>query len=167
MEAIYIPRLTHLPERTETITFKEILSDLPTLTPVQGVLKVAHQGNYLEVATQAETIVTLTCHRCLQQFNHRLSVSTSELIWLTEPDDSSTELPTDRDLSLDDLVESLPPNGHFEPATWLYEQLCLAIPQRQICDQQCVGIEVKTSDSQPTGDRRWASLESLKRQLPS
>ncbi|MGV0025866.1 YceD family protein [Phormidesmis priestleyi] len=166
MEAIYIPRLTQAPERSETIEFKEILPNLPTLTPVQGVLKVTHQGNYLEVSAQAETIVTLMCHRCLQQFNHRLSVSASEMLWLTEKAEQVEELPLDRDLSMEDLIETLPPNGYFEPSAWLYEQLCLEIPQRQICDQDCKGIEVQ-ADSKPAIDQRWASLESLKGQLPS
>jgi uncharacterized protein len=169
MEAIYIPRLVQAPERSTTIEFKEILPNLPTLTPVQGVLKVTHQGNYLEISAQAETIVTLMCHRCLQQFNHRLSVSVSEMLWLTEKEkeEQVEELPLDRDLSMDDLIETLPPNGYFEPSVWLYEQLCLEIPQRQICSQDCEGIEVKTSDSKPAIDQRWASLESLKGQLPS
>jgi uncharacterized protein len=167
MEAIYIPRLTQAPERSTTIEFKEILPNLPTLTPVQGTLKATHQGNYLEVSAQAETIVTLMCHRCLQQFNHRLSVSASEMIWLTEKEEQVEELPLDRDLSMDDLIETLQPNGYFEPSAWLYEQLCLEIPQRQICDQNCEGIEVKNADSKPAIDQRWASLESLKKQLPS
>jgi len=167
MEAIYIPRLTQAPDRSETIEFKEILPKLPTLTPVQGILKVTHQGNYLEVSAHAEAIVTLMCHRCLQQFNHRLSMSASEMLWLTEKAEQVEELPLDRDLSMDDLIETLPPNGYFEPSAWLYEQLCLEIPQRQICDQDCEGIEVKSADSRAAIDQRWASLESLKGKLPS
>ncbi|PSB15835.1 metal-binding protein [Phormidesmis priestleyi ULC007] len=167
MKAIYIPQLAQAHERTQTIEFKENLKGIETLTPVQGSLKVTHQGNYLEVSAQADTIVTLSCHRCLQQFNHRLSVAASELIWLADSEDGSGTLPFDQDLSVDDLVESLPPNGSFEPTAWLYEQLCLAIPQKQLCDQQCTGIEVSDAILNPGIDRRWASLESLKGQLPS
>jgi uncharacterized protein len=70
----------------------------------------------------------------------------------------------EREVALGDLVESLPPQGHFRPDEWLYEQFCLAMPQRQLCDRQCPGIAVE----QPEGkaiDRRWASLESLKSHL--
>jgi uncharacterized protein len=164
MEAIFIPRLTKAPERTETIEFKEFLKDLDTLTPVQGWIKVTHQGNYLEISAQAETIVTLTCHRCLQQFNYRLSIAPSELVWLNEAADID-ELPFDRDLTMDDLVESLPPNGYFEPDAWLYEQLSLEIPQRQLCDQNCAGIDVPESLSDPIVDSRWSSLADLKGRL--
>ena len=167
MKAIYIPQLAQAHERTQTIEFKENLKGIETLTPVQGTLKVTHQGTYLEVSAQADTIVTLVCHRCLQQFNHRLSVAASELIWLADSNDESGILPFDQDLSVDDLVESLPPDGDFEPTAWLYEQLCLAIPQKQLCDQQCNGIEVSDAVLNPGIDRRWASLESLKGQLPS
>lgn len=167
MKAIYIPQLAQAHERTQTIEFKETLKGIETLIPVQGSLKVTHQGTYLEVSAQADTIVTLTCHRCLQQFNHRLSVAASELIWLTDSTDDSGTLPFDQDLSVDDLVESLPPDGDFEPTAWLYEQLCLAIPQKQLCDQQCSGIKVSDAVLNPGIDRRWASLEALKGQLPS
>ena len=167
MKALYIPQLAQAHERTETIEFKENLKGLQTLTPVQGSLKVTHQGSYLEVSAQAEAIVTLSCHRCLQQFNHRLSVAASELIWLANSDDDSGTLPFDQDLSVDDLVESLPPDGYFEPTAWLYEQLCLAIPQKQLCDPKCRGIEVSEAVLNPGIDRCWASLEALKGQLPS
>ncbi|MEP0919217.1 YceD family protein [Leptolyngbya sp. DQ-M1] len=165
MEAIHIPRLIHCPEHTQTIEFKTLLENLKTLTPVQGWIKITHQGNFLEVSAKAETIVTLTCHRCLQQFNHRLAIESSEMIWLDETADQLEELPLDRDLSMDDLVETLPPNGYFDPAAWLYEQLSLEIPQRQLCEQDCKGIEVVDEIKNPGIDSRWAALQTLKGHL--
>jgi uncharacterized protein len=168
MEAIHIPRLTKAPERTEVIEFRENLPDLETLTPVQGTLKVSHHGNYLEVSAKAETITTLTCHRCLQQYNYRVLLDTSELIWLEESTGVPDALDVEREGTVEDLVEMLPPNGYFSPATWLYEQLCLAIPQRQLCDAACEGIAPPTNGhAGPAIDRRWALLESLKKQLPN
>jgi len=167
MEVIYIPRLTKAPNQTETLQFSEMIPALETLTPVQGVLQVSHRGSFLEVSAKAETIITLTCDRCLQQYNYRLSISPSELIWLDETADEINPVLLDQDLDSDDLVETLSPQGYFEPTTWLYEQLCLEIPQRQLCDAQCGGIEVpKTEDSSlPVIDRRWAGLESLRSQF--
>ena len=167
MEAIYIPWLTKAPERTEVIPIKEYLPNLETLTPVQGRLQVTHQGNYLEVSAKAETIITLTCHRCLQQYNHRLAIDTSELIWIEEAVNQPELEVTEREVTLEELVETLPPQGYFEPDKWLYEQLCLEIPPRQLCDQQCLGIPASTvSTSESSFDRRWAALEALKKQLP-
>ncbi|MFB2898091.1 DUF177 domain-containing protein [Aerosakkonemataceae cyanobacterium BLCC-F50] len=166
MEAIYIPRLTKAPQQTEVIEVDEFLPDLETLTPVRGKIKVAHKGNYLDVSAQAEAIVTLTCHRCLQQYNHRLLVKTSEMIWLDEAANQPDDV-LEKETALEDLVESLPPNGYFYPDDWLYQQMCLAIPQRQLCDKNCQGIQLENSNSSGGGtiDSRWATLESLKERL--
>lgn len=167
MEAIQIPWLLKLPEHTDVIQVDEFLPDLATLTPVRGRLEVTHQGNYLEVSVQAETIVTLTCDRCLQQYNHRLAVDAAEMLWLDESAEQPDDGPLERETALDELVETLPPQGYFQPGDWLYEQVCLALPPRQLCDRQCPGIEVDNTEV-PTSvkDRRWEALEALKRQLP-
>lgn len=166
MEPIYIPQLTKAPEKKEVIQIEEFLPTLETLTPVRGCLTVKHCGNYLEVSVQAETIVTLTCHRCLQQYNHRLSIDTSEMIWLDESASQPERGPVEKETALEDLVETLPPQGYFAPDVWLYEQLCLALPLRQLCDRNCPGIS-STSDStlEVSSDGRWNALERLKQQL--
>ena len=168
MEAIYIPQLTKAPDQTEVIQVQEFLPGLETLTPVRGRIRVQHHGNYLEVSVQAETIITLTCHRCLQQYNHRLVIDTSEMIWLDEIATQPDEGPIERELPVEELVETLPPHGYFYPSDWLYEQLCLELPQRQLCDAQCAGIQTATPEnSEQPVDKRWASLEALlKKQLP-
>jgi uncharacterized protein len=169
MDAIYIPQLARAPEQTDTLQIRDYLSDLDTLTPVQGVMKVKHCGNYLEVMAQAEAIMTLTCDRCLQQYNYRVAVDTSELIWLQEVPEPLDEAELEREVALDDLVETLHPQGYFKPDEWLYEQFCLALPQRQLCDRACPGIQASNPvpESKPTVDRRWASLETLKNHLPN
>jgi uncharacterized protein len=168
MEAIYIPQLTKAPERTEEIQVKEFLPGLETLTPVRGRLRVHHHGNYLEVSVQAETIITCICNRCLQNYNHRLVVDIKEIIWLDETADEVDDLPLEREISFDDLVETLSPRGYFYPSEWLYQQMCLELPQRQLCDNNCQGIQpsIPGGTDKPV-DRRWASLEALKKQLPS
>ena len=167
MEPIYIPQLLKRSEQKELIQFEEFLQDLDTLTPVRGKMQVTHQGNYLEVKVKAETIVTLTCHRCLKQYNYRLALKTSELIWLEEPTNQRDLGGAEVEIDLEDLVESLPPQGYFQPGEWLYEQMCLEMPLRQLCDSQCPGIQIEeTEPSGPTSDRRWASLEALRNNLP-
>jgi len=163
MEPIYIPRLTRAPERTEVVEINQMVPGLETLTPVRGQLKVTHHGTYLEVSAQAETIMTLCCHRCLQQYNYRLAIAPSELIWL-EDSTAEPELSLlDQDLISDDLLETLSPDGDFDAQTWLYEQLCLEIPQRQLCDPNCPGIlPTSVEEPAPLKDSRWASLEALR-----
>lgn len=166
MESIYVPQLLRAPEQTRSVQIDDYFPDLATLTPVQGVVKVTHRGNYLDVFGKADTIVTLTCDRCLQQYNHRLVVDTSEIIWLRESIEELEDEILEREVPLDDLVESVDPNGSFDAGQWLYEQLCLAIPQRQICDQTCAGIAIEADTaSKSLIDHRWAALEALRNSL--
>lgn len=165
MQTIYIPNLLHAPDRTQSISLEDVIPGLETLTPLRGKMTVRHGGTFLEICAKAETIITLTCDRCLQQYNHRLILDTSELIWLNKDADLPQSFPQEREVSLEDLSESLSPEGHFEPHTWLYEQLSLAMPLRRLCGKDCEQPPIVSGDSQSPLDSRWASLESLKRQL--
>jgi uncharacterized protein len=166
LEPISIPRLTRMPQRTDTVPFNQKVADFETLTPVQGWLRVTHHGNYLEIEAQADAIVTLTCDRCLQQYNHRLTIAPQELIWLSDEADSIPELVLDQDLDPEELVESLPTQGQFDAESWVYEQLSLELPQQALCDVNCHGISfVDSNPSEPQVDQRWASLENLRNQL--
>lgn len=168
MDKIYIPQLLQQTEHTLEVDINNHLPDLETLTPVRGTVTITHEGTYLAVKGEAETIITLTCHRCLQNYNYRVAADPKELIWLqTTPDSAS--LPLEQEVGMDELVETLPPDGYFYPQTWLYEQICLALPQRQICRPDCGGIEVTApaNSAQPESaiDSRWAVLTQLQRQL--
>lgn len=165
METIYIPQLRKAPGQKEEIKFHEPISGFNTLTSVKGVMSIRHGGTFLEVLAQAETIVTLTCDRCLQNYNHRLSIDTSEIIWLEEPKETPERFLSEKEVSLDDLSETLPPNGYFHPSAWLYEQLCLSLPMSQVCGQDCQGADQAQEVAEPVIDSRWSSLASLKEQL--
>jgi len=168
MDAIFIPQLTQAPERTEKIEVQEFLPGLETLTPVRGIVRVQHQGNYLTVSAAAEAIITCTCRRCLQQYNHRLMVNTEEIIWLDETVNQVDDLPLEREIAMEELVETLAPDGYFYPSEWLYENMCLELPHHQLCDQNCPGILSTSSPSYSENpiDSRWATLETLKKHFP-
>ncbi|MDJ0531209.1 MAG: YceD family protein [Xenococcaceae cyanobacterium MO_207.B15] len=163
MKSIYIPQILKAPNRKIEITINDAITGLNTLTPVRGILVVRHGGNFLELIVQAETIVTLTCDRCLQNYNHRLEVNTSELIWLEATQIDS--FPLEREVAVEDLSETLSPNGYFDPEEWLYEQFSLAMPLRQLCGESCQGAAKTETKSEKYLDSRWASLASLKEQL--
>ena len=166
MDPIHLPQLIQSPDCTEVINFSESVAGLETLTPVKGWIKVTHQGSYLDVSTQADTIVTLVCDRCLQQYNHRLSIEASEMIWFqSTPDDELYEPGVEIEVPMEELVETLPPEGTFDPESWLYEHLCLELPQRKLCEENCEGISIPSQSASLVTDRRWAALESLKNQL--
>ncbi len=163
MRAIHIPQILNAANKTLAIDVAEHLPQLDTLTPVKGELTVAHRGTFLEVSAQAGAIMTLECDRCLQSYNTRIQVNTSEILWLEDTVEEDDVL--EKEVELEDLVESLPPNGHFKPDEWLYEQMCLAIPQKQICNADCQGIEITSNPPVQEVDHRWAALSTLKQQL--
>ncbi|HEY9877567.1 MAG TPA: YceD family protein [Leptolyngbyaceae cyanobacterium] len=169
MDALYIPNLLQSPDKTRVIEIETYFPELETLTPVRGQVKVTHQGTYLDVQGTGEAIITLTCDRCLQNYNHRLLVSPREMIWLQDGSEDEEFIPLEREVAVDDLVESLPPDGYFSADTWLYEQLCLALPQQQICSEACEGIPLSNHSSTQVNDQvdhRWAALAQLKTYLP-
>ena len=167
MDAIYIPHLLKKTEQKEEIQFEEFLPDLETLMPVKGSLRVTHQGTYLDVRAKAETIVTLTCDRCLRQYNHRLVVNTSEMIWLEETASLIDPKAGEVEVALEDLVETLSPQGYFDAGEWVYQQVCLEMPLRKLCDSNCEGIQLTDSEaSESLSDGRWGALAALKKQLP-
>jgi uncharacterized protein len=167
MEPIYIPHLLKAPKRTAEIMVNDQIADLDTLVPVTGAISVRHGGNFLEIVSAAETITTLVCDRCLQHYNYRLAIDISELIWLESELENVQDIPSEREVSLDDLSETLPANGHFDPEVWLFEQLSLALPLRRICGSDCPGASVKETSDDHSVDHRWSSLAALKEQLSS
>ncbi len=166
MDKIYIPDIENAPQQTIVLDVEEFLPELTSLTSVQGQITLVHQRNYLQVSSQAKTIVTLNCDRCLQQYNHRLVVDASEMIWLsTKVPEASAEPGLEIEVTLDDPVETLLSRGHFSPEDWLYQQLSLQLPHRQLCDQNCEGLLKEAENIEQPVDRRWAALESLKEQM--
>lgn len=165
VETIHLPQLMRAPDQTETVSVQEWFEGFDSLTPVEGQVKATHNGNFLQVEGNATTIVTLTCDRCLQRYNHRLSCEASELIWIQDQAEADAQSVGKEYLEVADLVETLLPSGYFQPDEWLYQQLCLALPQRQICSQDCSGIQVDAVlDSEPA-DYRWAKLADLHQQI--
>lgn len=169
MDAVYIPNLLQAPEKTRVIEVDTYFPELGTLTPVRGEVTVTHQGNYLAIKGRGETIVTLTCDRCLRNYNQRLAIEPQELIWLQATPEGTETYSLEQEVPLEDLVETLPPDGYFSPQTWLYEQLCLALPPQRLCDPNCAGIQAEVAPADEPSqliDHRWAALADLKRYLP-
>ncbi|BBA79636.1 hypothetical protein RGRSB_1160 [cyanobacterium endosymbiont of Rhopalodia gibberula] len=164
MQSLYIPHLLQRTERTQTILIDDFIPGLDTLMPFRGTLSIRHGGTFLDIKVKGETIITLICDRCVQQYNHRIVVDTSEIVWL-DKNLSLPDIPQETSLSGEDLSESLSPDGHLNSETWLYEQLSLAMPLRQLCGKNCQQPISDCSQNPSPIDNRWASLECLKQKL--
>lgn len=147
------------------------LDGLSSLTPVRGRVRAVHRGSVLEVEGEAETIVTLCCDRCLQQYNHPLGFRTRELLWLEDP--AAAEIPVglgqegDAVLAIagddlpEDLGEGIDPSGSFDPGHWTFEQLSLRLPLVNRCGADCSG-PASWGHGGETGDPRWSALAALR-----
>ncbi|BAD78266.1 unknown protein [Synechococcus elongatus PCC 6301] len=65
LRAFPIQQLLQQPQQTRSWELAEPVEGFESLTPVQGELTVRHGHSFLEVTATAETIVNLTCDRCL------------------------------------------------------------------------------------------------------
>ncbi len=161
---IYLPHLASRNPPVLIVDIEENLPSLSSLTPVRGQVTVSHRGSFLEIKGHAQTITSLTCHRCLGQYNHRLEADIDEIVWLKEVRKTIEE-------ELEDLDEHLPEDGTLEVHDLVYQHLSLNLPFQNICAPNCVGIlpsqpeAPAASDPSNRLDQRWEALEKLKKKL--
>jgi uncharacterized protein len=161
---IYLPHLASRKPPVLTVDIEENFPSLSSLTPVRGQVTVSHRGSFLEIQGHAQTITSLTCHRCLSQYNHRLEIEIDEIIWIKE-------IPKALEEELEDLDEHLPEDGTLEVHDLVYQHLSLNLPFQNICDPNCVGILSSQSEAPVASDcsnrldQRWEALEKLKKKL--
>ncbi|MEO1134641.1 MAG: YceD family protein [Cyanobacteria bacterium J06639_1] len=161
LRPIRLPELLQAPNRSREVEFRQIVPDFPSLTPVEGTVTVEHRGTFLIACARVKTIVTLACHRCLQNYNEKVQHEFEEILWLeAEPEEYADEL----EVATEDLVERINPDGSFDVENWLYQQLWLAMPQQQLCSEDCQGLTVE-QDASDRVDSRWAKLQNLREQL--
>ena len=148
------------------------LAELPSLTPVRGHVSAEHRGNVLAVEGKLNTIVTLCCDRCLNQFNQKLSCTPSELIWLGDEQPTADELELSGEVAeMEGLVDVLDPRGQFDPQQWAFEQLNLLLPVVNHCGDHCPGPpglqqqHVIPATKTKAVDPRWQALQQLQQQI--
>ena len=148
------------------------LDELPSLTPVRGHVSAEHRDNVLAVQGKLNTIVTLCCDRCLNQFNQKLSCTPSELIWLGDEQPTADELELSGEVAeMEGLVDVLDPRGQFDPQQWAFEQLNLLLPVVNHCGDHCPGPPgLEQQSVAPTTkpkdvDPRWQALQQLQQQI--
>ncbi len=155
---IRLEDLQKAPQRTQTLDFKQFFPGFESLIPVEGGARVSHRGHFLEAEGWANTIITLTCHRCLQQFNHRLQIHFDEILMIEAI--SEADLPQEMEIEPEDLSERIAPWDAFDVQDWIYQHLHLQLPSRLACQEDCPGMGVTATEA-PLPDPRWAALRSL------
>ncbi|MEB3333819.1 MAG: YceD family protein [Cyanobacteriota bacterium] len=134
------------------------IADFSTLTPVRGELRIVHHGTAIEVSATVDTIVTLPCARCLQDYNAAIQADLRELLQFNDNPSRHPEGSAER--LRDDLEEHIDPRGSFDPERWLFEHLSLRLPLVNRCGDDCPGPPRWSSAPTPA-DPRWAALRRL------
>lgn len=158
LRSIPLSDLSQAPNRMRELEFRQDIANFDALTPVEGFVHLAHRGNFVEVFGEFTTIVTLDCYRCLNTYNHRIRTKIEEILWLEKP---RPQAGVEVEVGVEELVETLDPDGVFDVEDWVYQQLCLSLPQKQICAADCKGLESGTHAEEPI-DSRWDALKHLR-----
>ena len=158
LRPVAIPELLAAAEPELSWTFEQSIPGLETATPVQGWLRLRLDGPLLQVEGAASTSVALQCDRCLQTYLQPLSVEAAERLGLGT---SSEDLDAALAFDAEGISEQLDPQGSFDPAQWIYEQLNLQLPLVNRCGRQCPG-PASWGHSEPLDDPRWAALKGLR-----
>ena len=149
------------------------LDDLQSLTPLRGKVIAEHQGDMLSVKGDIETVVNLSCDRCLSSFNKQLGFNEQELIWIRET--YPKEISSSKDMSFtlpDSMIEVISPTKEFDPERWIFEHLNLRLEPINLCGSNCPGPaklsspkaaqNIKhTSHCSEDFDPRWSTLKKL------
>lgn len=133
---------------------------------IEWRLEIRRIAGGVEVNGRITGEVTLSCYRCLEEFEFPLSLDVREhALWLSEhemdeDDEQATEyMVTDGVLDLEPVIR---------------DAVCLAFPARRVCDEGCRGIcELcgASLNTDPCGcdtarvDARLKPLEELKKRL--
>jgi len=90
-------------------------------------------------------------------------VNTSEIIYLKYDTELDQYYPPEREITGEDLWESLPPDGELMVEEWIYQQLSLATPLRSLCSNDCQPPGKTTTEiNLDNNDNRWSALANLK-----
>lgn len=156
-------------QRRYTIEVKApSFEDLVFSGPLHGTALLTRTAQGVLLEAHLETVVRLTCDRCLEPFDQPLDVAWSEEFHPSVDILTGRPLPVD----LDDLDEAIVIDSHhiMDLAETIRQHLLLALPIHPLCRPDCAGIcpvcgavrnrEPCTCQAEPV-DPRWAALASL------
>jgi uncharacterized protein len=142
-----------------------------TFTPgeeVAWMLELRRIAGGVEIAGSINGVVTLSCYRCLEDFDFLLSLRVREhALWLSEEEFEDQE-----EAGLDYVVA----DGILDLEPVIRDSICLAFPVKRVCGESCRGLCARCGANlnlEPCGcdtaavDSRLKPLEELKKRLES
>lgn len=163
-----------MPQARLNLSFREEIDGLSAVKPVLGELTVTATSMGMRLTGTVQTLLKLTCHRCLKPFFLNLSIPVDEAF--VEPGiDELDSMPRERELLSRDFVESLSEDGVLDITDIVYQAVTLATPVSCLCGDSCPGPAFPDGEAQSgslaggkeTQDRgaridpRWKNLKTL------
>ncbi len=145
---ISISELKLLPKQKLNITFKESLEDIDAVKPVIGDLILAYSGSGLHLSGTVQTLLKLSCHRCLQPYFQSLIVDIDERFAVQS--DIYKPGQKERELNKDDFVEYLSDKGELDISDVVYQAVTLATPTSCLCSGECPGPAYNLASAEAT-----------------
>lgn len=174
---ISLEELRALPQSRLEIDFKETLEGTQAVKPVVGDLTVTASSTGMKLSGRVQTLLKLSCDRCLRPYFQSLTVDIDERFQVSgfgEFDNSKTTQ-RERELSRNDFFETLPPDNTLDISDVVYQAVTLATPTVCSCGDQCPGPAMPTKSGKKASlnhgkearkaenkiDPRWENLKSL------
>lgn len=166
---ISLDELRSQPQQRLLLSFRENLAVADAVKPVVGDLTLTLGSWGVQVSGKVQTLLKLTCGRCLRAYFQSLNVLIDEQL-VHQMD--SREDRRERELLKDDFVEPIPANGLLDIGDIVYQAVTLASPTFCLCGEECPGPPLpdgaadgasfgrdKQDDSKL--DPRWKNLKTL------
>lgn len=170
---INIDDLRALPQQRLNFSFKESVGELDAVKPVSGEFTVSAGATGIKLTGQVQTLLKLTCHRCLQPYFLSLNIPIDEHFQVWTP--KSEDLRRERELTAGDFIEHLPEDGTLDIVDVVYQAVTLATPVTCLCGDDCPGPAFPSNQEKSgslAGDKegsnradridpRWKNLKTL------
>lgn len=158
-------------ERLQGFQPQEDPYDLELDRPVNVDLEIQKRPDHIHIAGTIETVLRVSCHRCLQPFSWELNEKVEAFLVPEEPPPPNDEV----ELDAEDLEYEFFDGEVIEIDQLVAEQLFLALPVKALCSESCQGIcpgcgaNLNTEFCQCSEEDEsspFAALKKLKAQLP-
>lgn len=171
---ISIDELRNLPNPRLNISFREEIEELQTVKPVLGELVVSASSLGMRLTGTVQTLLKLTCHRCLRPYFLNLSIPIEEDFVEAGIEDDE-DVPRDRELLAGDFHEALSEDGILDITDVVYQAVTLATPVSCLCGESCPGPAFPDGEAESGSlaggkkapeehkkiDPRWKNLKTL------
>jgi uncharacterized protein len=123
------------------------------LSPIRADLRVQRFGDIVEVEGNIDTLVQLTCGRCLKNFQNRLNSSFSLTYKHGVPDTEAVGTQQEEiELTEEDMGLIYYQGEEIDLQNEIQEQVVMALPLRALCKTDCKGLCPQCGCDQNQGD---------------